>query len=64
LQEWAAPVYAQIAPGGLRGFVPAAAAESQRDARPLSGKTSFQRSLNLAIALGAVAVVLAIWGIV
>ncbi|MFO0945239.1 MAG: DotU family type IV/VI secretion system protein [Planctomycetota bacterium] len=63
LQEWSAPVYAQIAPGGLRSFVPNAAPDSQRDARPLGGWLAFKRSINLVILMGGISLILAIWGI-
>lgn len=63
LQEWAAPVHAQIAPGGLRSFVPNAAPDSQRDARPLGGWLAFKRSINLVMLMGGISLILAIWGI-
>ncbi|MBX9656587.1 DotU family type IV/VI secretion system protein [bacterium] len=45
LSEWAGPVFAQIAPGRQRPFTPTTASDSQRDARPLTGWASCQRSL-------------------
>ena len=45
LSEWAGPVFAQIAPGRQRPFTPTSASDSQRDARPLTGWASCQRSL-------------------
>lgn len=45
LLEWAEPVFAQIAPASLRAFSPASASDSLRDARPLLGTGSMQRSV-------------------
>jgi type VI secretion system protein ImpK len=63
LEGWAAPVYAQIAPGRQRPFQPNTAPDSQRDARPLSGWAACQRAMVgflwtvlLTIAVGAFAV--------
>jgi hypothetical protein len=45
LVEWAKPVYAQIAPGRQRQFIPVSPPDSQRDARPLSGWGAAQRAM-------------------
>ena len=45
LTEWASPVFAQIAPGRQRGFMPETAADSPREARPLAGWAACQRSI-------------------
>lgn len=50
LEEWAGPVFAQVAPPVNENFVPALASETQRDARPLRSKQSFQRTVQILIA--------------
>lgn len=45
LGEWAGPVFAQVVPGKQRPFTPVSVSDSQREARPLTGWASCQRSI-------------------
>lgn len=54
LEDWAKPVFAQIAPGVVRAFAPSVASDSQRDARPLVGQRTLQRSAIMLFWMGLV----------
>lgn len=47
LEEWAGPVFAQVAPPVTENFVPSQTGERQRDARPLRGRLALRRSLRI-----------------
>ena len=61
LEEWAGPVYAQIAPGRLRPFEASGAPESQRDARPLRGWQTLKRSLTTLAWMSVIVLALLAW---
>lgn len=57
LAEWARPIKTQIA-GHVRSISPTSASESARDARPLEGQASVQRSAMMMGVMGSLCVVL------